>query len=160
MMLLLGLGVTRGGHPGKPVITNTPDCLDHSHTCRSALLMQRLNAISQLTLHTGHTNARYMQHGQDAITTVECKVQSFQSALRCREERVVLLGSKQPSLDHWSCHHPLLLTVGGGLLESYFSNIYFQQILLKGCHVVRMMMMVMATVLKYCFLSQYIVSIS
>ena len=77
MMLLLGLGVTRGGHPGKHVITNTPDCLDHSHTCRSALLMQRLNAISQLTLHTGHTNARYMQHGQDAITTVECKVQSF-----------------------------------------------------------------------------------
>ena len=119
--------------------------------------MQRLNAISQLTLHTGHTNARYMQHGQDAITTVECKVQSFQSALRCREERVVLLGSKQPSLDHWSCHHPLLLTVGGGLLESYFSNIYFQQILLKGCHVVRMMMMVMArmTVLKYFSLSIY-----
>ena len=74
---------------------------------------------------------------------------------------MVLLGSKQPSLDHWSCHHPLLLTVRGGLLESYFSNIYFQQILLKGCHVVRMMMMmVMATVLKYCFLSQYIVSIS
>ena len=77
MMMFLGLGVTRGGHPGKSVITNTPDCLDHSHTCRSALLMQRPNAISQLTLHTGHTNDRYMQHGQDAIKTVACKVQSF-----------------------------------------------------------------------------------
>lgn len=127
MMMIMGMGVTRGPpwqacdnkHSGLPGSLHTAQCTLHTahctfHTshCKFYILYkpgQGLNIIPELVLYSVHCNVHCTEtqiiKSQDGTEIVQ-----FFCVLCCTER----MGSWEHRwLDHWSCHHPLLLTEGG-----------------------------------------------